>query len=75
MERMPMTERGQPDFEGEEVVMIKTVWRRLGEMIEAHSGADVINREVVWRFCAITETLQDLARGNPEPLRRYLELS
>jgi len=73
MGTLPMTEKGQPDFNDDEVVMIRTLAHKLKEMIVNHLEAPTINRQRVLNFCDIVDRLRDLASGNPQRLREYLD--
>lgn len=73
MERLKGKETGQPQFDEDEVRMIRLAARRLKGLIERDLEAPTVNRESVLKFCDIVDRLHELARGDPKRLREYLE--
>ncbi len=73
MVRLPGKETGQPQFDEDEVRMIRLTARRLKGLITRDLEAPTINRESVLKFCDIVDRLQELATGDSQRLREYLD--
>ncbi|MFQ6030756.1 MAG: hypothetical protein ACE5Q6_25070 [Dehalococcoidia bacterium] len=77
MDSLLGTEKDQPEFDEDEVAMILEVAQRFNQLVEVDLEAPVINRQAVLKFCKVAGEmvgrLRDLASGNPERLREYLQ--
>lgn len=71
--RLPMTERGHPPLDEEELAMVRSVMHRLKGLIATDLESPTVNREAVYRFCEVAEMLRKMASGNPKRLTEYLD--
>ena len=73
MEGLPMTERGHPPFDQEELAMVRSVTHKLKGLIATDLESPTVNRQAAYRFCEVVEMLREMVSGNRKRLRDYLD--